>query len=123
MWLGRCWARLGRGVCSTPTCPTSAFLTPSPSSHPSSCLQLTAEEHFENAEMAFAMENYDQAAKSFRRALDMEPEVRLSMVLEASPDRLMFVCLHAGLLVPAWCVCFSLGASQSSCLARCAYMH
>lgn len=36
--------------------------------------QLTAEEHFENAEMAFAMENYDQAAKSFRRALDMEPE-------------------------------------------------
>lgn len=39
--------------------------------------QLTAEEHFENAEMAFAMENYDQAAKSFRRALDMEPEVRL----------------------------------------------
>lgn len=69
------------------------------------------------------MENYDQAAKSFRRALDMEPEVRLSMVLEASPDRLMFVCLHAGLLVPAWCVCFSLGASQSSCLARCAYMH
>ncbi|PRW32682.1 UPF0661 TPR repeat-containing -like [Chlorella sorokiniana] len=36
--------------------------------------QLTAEEHFENAEMAFTMENFDQAAKSFRRALDMEPE-------------------------------------------------
>ena len=57
---------------------------PCPALTPPACLprpsplatQLTAEEHFENAEMAFAMENYDQAAKSFRRALDMEPEVR-----------------------------------------------
>jgi hypothetical protein len=26
--------------------------------------------------MAFAMENYDQARNNFKRALDMEPEVR-----------------------------------------------
>ncbi len=38
-------------------------------------LQLTAEEHFENAEMAFAMENFELARTSFKRALDMEPEV------------------------------------------------
>ncbi|KAL4424581.1 hypothetical protein ABPG77_009165 [Micractinium sp. CCAP 211/92] len=36
--------------------------------------QLTAEEHFENAEMAFAMENFELARTSFKRALDMEPE-------------------------------------------------
>lgn len=36
--------------------------------------QLTAEEHYENAEMAFAMENFDQARTSFKKALDMEPE-------------------------------------------------
>ncbi|KAI3423950.1 hypothetical protein D9Q98_009784 [Chlorella vulgaris] len=36
--------------------------------------QLTAEEYFENAEMAFAMENYDQSRNNFKRALDMEPE-------------------------------------------------
>lgn len=40
-------------------------------------LQLTAEEHFENAEMAFAMENFELARTSFKRALDMEPEVGL----------------------------------------------
>lgn len=38
-------------------------------------MQLTAEEHFENAEMAFTMENFDLARTSFKRALDMEPEV------------------------------------------------
>jgi hypothetical protein len=40
-------------------------------------LQLSAQEHFENAEMAFAMENFDLARTSFKRALDMEPEVGL----------------------------------------------
>ena len=37
--------------------------------------QLTAEEHYENAEMAFAMENLDLARTSFKRALELEPEV------------------------------------------------
>ncbi|EFN50963.1 hypothetical protein CHLNCDRAFT_141593 [Chlorella variabilis] len=36
--------------------------------------QLTAEEHYENAEMAFAMENLDLARTSFKRALELEPE-------------------------------------------------
>ncbi|KAL4421299.1 hypothetical protein ABPG75_010590 [Micractinium tetrahymenae] len=36
--------------------------------------QLTAEEHYENAEMAFTMENFELARTSFKRALDMEPE-------------------------------------------------
>lgn len=52
---------------------------PPPSPHPArrpSPAQLTAEEHYENAEMAFAMENLDLARSSFKRALDMEPEVR-----------------------------------------------
>ena len=48
-------------------------LHPSPALPP---LQLTAEEHFENAQMAFAMDNLPQARSSFKRALDMEPEVR-----------------------------------------------
>ena len=39
-------------------------------------LQLSADEHYENAEMAFAMESFDKARASFKRALDMEPEVR-----------------------------------------------
>ena len=36
--------------------------------------QLTPEEHYENAEMAFAMDNFDLARASFKRALDAEPE-------------------------------------------------
>lgn len=63
-------------MCCQPAPLTHTHPPPVRPAPPLLATQLTAEEHFENAEMAFAMENYDQAAKSFRRALDMEPEVR-----------------------------------------------
>lgn len=60
--------------------------------------QLSAEEHYENAEMAFAMEAFDQARSSFKRALDMEPEVRLPCHAVAAGSIHVFGCLPAATL-------------------------
>ena len=41
---------------------------------------MSPEEIFENAEMQFASEDFDGARRNFKRALDLEPEVRALLV-------------------------------------------
>lgn len=67
------------------------------------------------------MENYDQAAKSFRRALDMEPEVRFAcsaMFAMAPPPRLAWLLRHGRNVPffpvhsPCWLRAWALQASR-----------
>jgi hypothetical protein len=46
---------------------------------PARAPQMSPEEIFENAEMQFASEDFDGARRNFKRALDLEPEVRACM--------------------------------------------
>ena len=77
--------------------------------------QLSAEEHYENAEMAFAMEAFDQARASFKRALDMEPEVG------AGPQWVLWPFDGDGLCLGAWAG--HRGACAHCCPAPCPCMH
>lgn len=47
--------------------------------HTPTTTQLSAEEIYKNAEMAFSIEAFDKARSLFKRALDMEPEVRAGL--------------------------------------------